>query len=259
MTRLEPFRSNLHSQNGEDGVIAELVKRMNLVVDGDFWCVEFGAWDGVHLSNTFALVQNGGASAVYIEGDGQKFDELTKTASRFPSIIPVKSFVIGSWNGRDSLVTPAFTGPVDSDAIATLDEILKKTKIPREYDLLSIDIDSFDLEVWEAHDEYSAKIVVIEINSSVPPGVLQWHGPGRSGNSFSSTLSVAERKGYSLVCHTGNLIFVKTDMIALIHLAEIDKKFPERLFNYSHMSRISQTAKQRLISNLQAIHKALSR
>lgn len=37
---LDSFKSNVHSQNGEDGVIAELIRRIGLVVDKDFWCVE---------------------------------------------------------------------------------------------------------------------------------------------------------------------------------------------------------------------------
>lgn len=41
--------------------------------------MEFGAWDGKHLSNTFALVEQG-ARAVYIEGDEGRFQDLLETA-----------------------------------------------------------------------------------------------------------------------------------------------------------------------------------
>ena len=51
------YQSDIYSQNGEDGVIAEILTHLQLW-DKDNWCVEFGAWDGKHLSNTFALVQN---------------------------------------------------------------------------------------------------------------------------------------------------------------------------------------------------------
>ena len=41
-----------YSQNGEDGILGALLSRIGLE-KGYF--VEFGAWDGVHWSNTYAL------------------------------------------------------------------------------------------------------------------------------------------------------------------------------------------------------------
>ena len=60
------FRKNIFSQNGEDGIIEEVIKRLELK---DLEVCEFGAWDGKHFSNTFNLVKNFNARAVYIEGD----------------------------------------------------------------------------------------------------------------------------------------------------------------------------------------------
>jgi len=228
---LDYFKANIHSQNGEDGVIAEIIRRTGLVVNQDFWCVEFGAWDGVHLSNTFALVESNSATAVMIEGDQEKFEILKKTAEKYPSIIPVEGFVTGNQISNKSPVTGAFTGTFNRQKMATLDQLLGTTHCPKDYDLLSIDIDSYDLEVWAAHQAFTPKIVVIEINSSLEPGILQWHGRGNLGNSFSSTLSVANAKGYSLVCHTGNMIFVRNDLADLVGLVELDREFSERLFN----------------------------
>jgi hypothetical protein len=242
--RLDFFKSNIHSQNGEDGVVAEIVRRTGLVVNKDFWCVEFGAWDGMYLSNVFALVQSNQATAVMIEGDEQKLGVLRETAEKYPSIIPLEGFVTGNRVPEDSLVTDAFTGSFNPEKVATLDQLLGTTSCPKDYDLLSIDIDSFDLEVWEAHRNFTPKIVVIEVNSSLEPGVLQWHGGFNLGNSFSSTLAVAKSKGYSLVCHTGNMIFVRNDLAKLVGVDELDSQFPERLFNAGalplHQSRLSR-------------------
>lgn len=229
--RLELFKSNVHSQNGEDGVIAEIVKRIGLGKEKNLWCVEFGAWDGIHFSNTFALVESQSATAIMIEGDEEKFGQLQQTAERYPSIIAIDSLVTGNRVPDGSLVSSAFTGRFEPNKVATLDQILRTTSCPEDYDLLSIDIDSFDLEVWEAHREFNPKIVIIEINSAIAPGVLQWHGQGNQGNSFSSTLAVGKAKGYSLVCHTGNMIFVRNDLAHLVELDELDSLFPERLFN----------------------------
>lgn len=234
--RLDNFKSNVHSQNGEDGVIAELIQRIGLVVNKDFWCVEFGAWDGVHLSNTFALVESHSATAVMIEGDTQKFEVLKETAAKYPSIIPLEGFVTGNRVPETSPTTNLFTGSFDPKKVATLDQLLSGTHCPQDYDLLSIDIDSYDLEVWAAHRDFKPKIVVIEINSALQPGILQWHGGGNVGNSFSSTLAVAKGKGYSLVCHTGNMIFVRNDLAHLADLDELDSLSPERLFNAGWLS-----------------------
>lgn len=246
--RLDSFKINVHSQNGEDGVIAELIRRIGLVVDKDFWCVEFGAWDGVHLSNTFSLVEANSATAVMIEGDREKFGILKATAEKYPSIIPVEGFVTGNQVPEESPVTDLFTGTFGHDKMTTLDRLLSTTPCPKEYDLLSIDIDSYDLEVWEAHRSFKPKIVVIEINSSLEPGVLQWHGGENDGNSFSSTLAVAKTKGYTLVCHTGNMIFVQDELAYLVELDELDITFPERLFNVGWL-RSHKTPNTRLSTN----------
>ena len=58
---LSQFRKNKHSQNGEDGVIAEICHRL-AITNGFF--VEFGAWDGMHLSNTY----KSGSSPIIVGG-----------------------------------------------------------------------------------------------------------------------------------------------------------------------------------------------
>ena len=50
------FKKNVYSQNGEDGILEEILKKLDLRKNG--WCCEFGAWDGKRGSNTFNLVKN---------------------------------------------------------------------------------------------------------------------------------------------------------------------------------------------------------
>lgn len=200
------FRKNIHSQNGEDGICAELLKRLKLNRPG--WVCEFGAWDGKHLSNTFALVENGW-KAVFIEGDDEKYNDLIETAANYENIVPVKKYV---------------------EKRGGLDSILAETDIVKDFDVLSIDIDSYDLEIWEPLSNYNPTIVIIEINSSIPPGEYHRHSLSRSGNSFTSTLEVAKQKGYVLVCHTGNLIFVREDRYEELGLPKEVKMYPEKLF-----------------------------
>ena len=88
----EKYKRNIYSQNGEDGVISEILKRLNLNSKNK-WCCEFGAWDGIHGSNTFNLVKNLNYSAVYIEGEKNKYKDLLNTRKKFKRIIPFNKFV----------------------------------------------------------------------------------------------------------------------------------------------------------------------
>ena len=206
------YRSNIYSQNGEDGVIAEILKRLNLD-QKQLWCVEFGAWDGIHLSNSFALVERHNWNAVYIEGDKKKYINLLKTAKQYKNITTINKFVESDNNHENSL-----------------DNILSKTELPIDYELLCIDVDGYDLAIFNYY-KGKPKIVVITINSSIRPGILMWNDGKKSiGNSFSSTLSVAKEKGFTLVCHTGNMIFVRNDIVPKLDLDDSLIKYPERLF-----------------------------
>ncbi len=240
-SNLKDYKYNLYSQNGEDGVIEEINKRLDLDTKSDSkWCVEFGAWDGIYLSNTFKLVKEGW-NCIYIEGDKEKYKDLEKTKSNYPKIVSINKFV-----------------SKERKSLNSLDNILSKTKIPRDFEILSIDIDSFDLEVWESFNLYMPKIVIIEINSSYPPGIIKWHSnsyKNSNGNSFSATLGVASNKGYKLVCHTGNMIFVREDLIYKLELDEKYINYPEFLYDDLWYSLEKQPYIFRLFRRLNAFFK----
>ncbi len=213
------YKKNYFSESGEDGVILELLKRIKLS-KRNLWCCEFGAWDGVRGSNTFHLVKNFNYNAVYIEGNSNRFKDLLKTQKKYINIIAFNEYVSQKKKSRNSLYN-----------------ILKKTKIPKNFVLLSIDIDSYDLEVWKSLIYYSPIIVIIEINSSIKPGIVQIHSKDKTGNSFTSTINYAKKNGYELVCHTGNCIFIKKNYIKKIKLEKkyVDK--PELLFDKSLLNK----------------------
>lgn len=216
--RLNRFASDTYSENGEDGVIRELFHRMR--VQGG-WIVEFGAWDGMLGSNTFRLIEESEQfRAVYIEGDASRYQDLVKTANRVNGrIIPINAYV-------------------QSTGAGSLSAILSSTPIPLEFELLSIDVDSTDYFIWKELEGYKPKLVIIEINSSIPSGVEYFHGQGeKSGSSFLSTLKLGLEKGYTLVCHTGNMFFVRNDLVPRIHLQGFYLEHPERLFTANWLPR----------------------
>ena len=215
-TELElPFNKyamDVHSQNREDGILSEILNRLKIKARKSLWCVEFGAWDGIYLSNTFALVEQGW-NAVYIEGNKERYLDLEMTAKKFSKIKAINAFVART-----------------SDDVNSLDSLLSKTKIPQDFDVLSIDIDSFDCDVWESLECYQPKVVIIEINSSIPPGIALRHSEKKDSNTFSATLNVGFKKGYTLVCHTGNLIFIRNDLIPSLNFPQRYIDYPELLF-----------------------------
>ena len=208
---LHDFKYNVYSQNGEDGVIEELFRRLDI---RSGWVVEFGAWDGAHLSNTFRLIErNRGFRAVYIEGDEERFGKLQCTAGKFKNrIVPICAFV-------------------QPDGARSLDKLLGSVSVPHDFELLSVDVDGIDYQIWERLSEYSPKVVVIEINSSMPPHKEQIHGAGAQGSSFSSMLKLGRAKGYACVCHIGNMFFVRNDLLSKVGLNDKYLSAPELLFS----------------------------
>ena len=205
------YRYNKYSQNGEDGIIDELCRRLDMVTG---WFVEFGAWDGKHLSNTYNLLSNHGWRGVYIEGDENKYKDLLQTAAAFPGKVHTICAMVGS-EGENKL-----------------DRLLARTPLPHDFDLLSIDIDSYDWQIWKSLSEYEPKMVLIESNSILPPGIFQLHDPPRHyGASFSSLVKLGVEKGYRLVCHTGNCFFVRNHLISQLGMNDSSLEPPERLFN----------------------------
>lgn len=156
---VQKYSSNIHSQNGEDGIIAEILRRINF--NRPITTVEFGGADGFYCSNTANL--NGQTKKYYYDID------------------PKADFV------KKAEVTP---------------ENINDLPI---CDLISIDIDNNDYHVWKSMTQKPA-IVVIEINSGYDTS--KWIIPGNEGTSYLPMVSLGVKKGYFLVCHTGNLVFV---------------------------------------------------
>lgn len=215
MASLNQYAKNIYSQNGEDGIIEEVLKRLD-ISSGSF--VEFGAWDGQHLSNTYRLLEQGW-EGVYIEGDNTRYQDLLNNMKKFEGKVdPVKAFV--SISGESSL-----------------DNLLASTRVNKDFDILSIDIDSYDWHIWQSLKNYQPKIVIIEINSYIPVGIFQTfrENSENQGSSFSSTIDLGTKKGYVAVCHTGNLIFVREDLVSKLNLPDVEIQFPEVLFDTSRI------------------------
>jgi hypothetical protein len=130
------FKDNTYSQTGEDGIIKKILE---ILPEKDQWCVEFGAWDGVFLSNTRNLIEQDGYHAVLIEGSKKKYADLCRNYANSEKVVALNNLV----------------GFSDAD---NLDQILKDTPIPTNFDFLSIDVDGNDYHIWKAVSRYRPKL-----------------------------------------------------------------------------------------------------
>lgn len=197
-----PFAKDFHSQAGEDGILEKILETLP---HKDQWCVEFGAWDGLHLSNSRHLIEDRGYSGVLIEGSTERFLELTRNYSANSRVTPVNAFV-------------GFT------AADGLDSLLSRTPIPKDFDLLSIDIDGNDYHVWKAVTAYQPKVVIVEFNPTIPTEVsfTQPSDPElNQGSSVTKLTELGKEKAYELVCVMHhNAIFVDSKYFQLFGITD---------------------------------------
>jgi hypothetical protein len=156
--------------------------------------VDIGAGDGVRGSNTYALFVKGWRG-VGFEGDERRSRRLARAYKNFEGVA-----------ARQALVTPA-----------NVASLLEEHGIPREFGVLSLDIDSYDYWVLDAIlKSFRPRIVVTEINEKIPPPVrfvvgydpnfrLQHHF---FGYGIASLEDLCARHDYALIALEYNNAFI---------------------------------------------------
>jgi len=146
--RLNRYEHQVFSQNGEDGILREIYRRIE-VRDRTF--VEIGVGDGQTNNTTFLLTQ--GWRGQWIEGSARSVDAIRR------------SFRAPLADSRFSLVHAAVT----AENVA---ELLRRAAAPAEPDLLSLDIDRNTWWVLAAAlKAIRPRVLVVEYNATYPPDV----------------------------------------------------------------------------------------
>lgn len=218
----EKYQRNDTSQCGEDGMIEELLRRLDIQKGVS---VDIGASDGMWYSNTFNLVRNGWE--VY-EVEGNVNDGLPKFCQTYPN------------------VKYKFCYVTDKDNENNVNKVLKELGCPKEIDLMSIDIDSIEYWIWDVL-EFSPKVMVIEIEPRNYPLDMIYHNrdesipkevrrnvinPPQNITGAGPMLEMAKKKGYFLIGHTiTNLFFLRKDMIERLKWPEVTNV--EELSNFN--------------------------
>ena len=203
---LSNFAENVTSQNGEDGIVQKILEIIGM---RNKWVVEIGAWDGKYLSNSWSLTNRKGWHGVLVEGDEKRCAKLRTDYAHLPAVTVRQEFV-----------------GFDATAPNAIDRILVETAAPKDFDVLSIDIDGNDYYVWRAMTRYKPRIVIIEYNPTVANDVVFVQDPDAAINQGCSLLALirlGKEKGYELACVTAcNGIFVREDAFPALGIADND-------------------------------------
>tara|TARA_A100001015_G_scaffold320624_1_gene447703 strand:+ start:2880 stop:3692 length:813 start_codon:yes stop_codon:yes gene_type:complete len=200
--------------NGQFGEVL-LLKKLFIEHHIPKTCVEFGAYDGVTNSNTYYFWEKRGFEALLIEPDPNLFQQLQV-------------------NSRKNCTTINEFVSIENN----LSKIIKKHNFPNKIGLLSIDIDSNDLEIFKLVDHNSTYIVVIEFNNQFPVWV-DYSDPDDTivfRHSALAVLKFASKKGYRLLDVKGsNLILINTKNLNLPN--SLFPKSLEECFDYSEQKK----------------------
>lgn len=214
---------SVSSQNGENGILLEIIKRIfkfenKAIEDGTFF--EFGASDGAETNMGF-FVDWLDWEGIFIESDPELFFKLNRKYKYSTNIKCYSDFV--TKHNVNNYITD-------------------------NLDVLSIDVDGDDYYIWEAVEK-QPKIVCVEYNSALPLGQktivkegMIWGPPYTTGYgvSIEALQDLSIKKGYVLV-HT-NLTGVNSFFV----LDKYSHLFPESvspkihgpnhgLVSYSHI------------------------
>ena len=196
---LHTFKANFFSQNGEDGIIQAIFNQIGIKYRT---CCEFGAWDGVYLSNCRKLILEDW-KALMIEGNTERYHLLIQNYQNIPSVIPVNCFV--------------------DDKRNSLGRIAKNYGFEL-LDFLSIDIDGLDFEIFSSLDIFP-RVICVEVNAGHSPTtssrIRQSIAMGNVGQPLSLFTSEASKRGYDLVCYNANAFFVKSELRKVSNLSAL--------------------------------------
>jgi hypothetical protein len=200
--RLVRYGYKVYSQNDEDGIIAEIFRRIGTT--GRTF-VEFGVETGVECNSAKLLVE--AWRGLWIEANPASAAAIRRG---FAPFIASGKLVL-----QESLVTAE-----------NINALIGQGGFSGEIDLLSIDIDNNDYWVWKAIDVVNPRVVAIEYNATLrPPMALvvpyradaQWDGSNHYGASLEALVRLATAKNYRLVgCSIAgvNAFFVRADLCA---------------------------------------------
>jgi hypothetical protein len=166
------------------------------------YVVDIAAGNGFSQSSTLGFFRREGWSGLAVEMDPDRFSKLAFIYAKFPNARLARN-----------RVTPL-----------NVKSLLDSYEVPKDFDLLNLDIDSYDLYVIEEmlKAKYRPKVISMEINEKIPPPIYftvdyhdahYWQVDHFFGCSIEAAASIVRPFGYilqSLVYN--NAMFIRTDV-----------------------------------------------
>jgi hypothetical protein len=195
------YAGDITSQNGEDGIIERIFQLVPPPQRNDRnnstdaitsnckptrFCVDVGAWDGVHLSNTRSLLCNSSQRwcGILIEADSQKFEQLIELYGATNNVLVNLSIsVIDPTNNPNSL-HHILKNQFDSGTACGIDT-------DATIDFLCIDIDGPDYFVLSDlfhFSHYRPIVICIEFNPTMPNDLVYLPPRSDSQRHVSKTI-----------------------------------------------------------------------
>jgi hypothetical protein len=198
--RLNRHETRVYSQNGEDGILEEIFRRIGMT---NRFFTEFGV-QACENNSLYLLLQ--GWRGIWLEGSPAQVSLMQHEMAR--------QVAAGQLTIKNAFIT--------AENIETL---FRELQVPAEPDLLSIDIDGNDYWIWKAVTNYRPRVLSIEYNPIFPAHIRWvmkynpthvWQQDSYQGASLKSLELLSASKGYTLVgCDlTGtNAFFVRDDLV----------------------------------------------
>lgn len=206
---LKAAEKSVYSQGGQDGILEAIFGQIGCLPGGTY--CEFGARDGIELSNTANLRINHNWDGLLIDAE--------------PQSAIVKKEIATADNANS---------------------LLEKYSV-KAVNYLSIDIDGNDYWIWKAMSNWPA-VVTVEYNSKFKNNESyaieynpnhKWEGDDYYGASLSAFKKLGEQKGYTLVYVVDRFdaVFVRNDLVSPDYIAPtLDELLPEPIIAHDKIS-----------------------
>ncbi len=177
-----------YSQANEESYLDHILKNIRPI---NKMILEFGSWDGYHLSNVRYFMEQG-YKALLIDGDNHGNSEVKQ------------HFVT-----RENVLS-----------------ILEQYDMPKEFDLLCLDLDGCDIYIFdEILSKYKPSVIIAEFNpifSEQQSFTIAynpehtWNNDDFYGFSFAAGVKMGKKNGYTCIFQNDNLnmYFVENNILA---------------------------------------------
>lgn len=191
---LNNFQKRVLSQWGQDGVIEKIFDVIGIT---NKYFVEFGSSGNDSGMGNTSYLRRRGFTGLLMDGYERPYG--------------------------NNINDKKYDVKIEFVSASNINDLFKKYNVPDEFDFLSIDIDGQDFHVWNKINDYSPRVVSIEMNYHIEPGKNKvmplndnwtWDGYEMYGSSITALKQLGNRKGYALVATCmSDAIFVRNDLI----------------------------------------------